>query len=116
MKQDLSIFLKKYLDILSPDIIICFSGFGTKNREHNYSSILEHIFGTYHPENNIPINMLDNEYPLYKLSFASNANIYGTRHPQGTSNKWRENICKSIVDIINNTPSIDKQYNSISTK
>jgi hypothetical protein len=99
LAPELGIFLKKYLDILSPDIIICLTGFGTKNGSLNYSRILENIFGTYHPENNIP--MYDGKHPLYKLSFASNANIYGTRHPQGTSNKWRENFSKYIIDIIN---------------
>lgn len=52
--KELSGFLKDYIDILAPDAIICFTGFGTATHtEIDYLKILEPIFGEYSGDKDI---------------------------------------------------------------
>lgn len=95
-------FLKDYLKILAPDAIICFTGFGTATHtENDYLKILEPIFGKYSGDKDILLSPHCN-WPMRKLSFASSGNIeiYGTRHPQHTSRKWKESMSQAILQHI----------------
>lgn len=100
--NELSGFLKDYIDILAPDAIICFTGFGTATHmENDYLKILEPIFGEYSGDKDILLPP-QCKWPMRKLSFASSGGIaiYGTRHPQHTSRKWKESMKQAILQHI----------------
>ncbi len=86
LAKKLSEFLKKYLDILKTDIIVCFAGFGTEGyEEENYVKILNEIFGEYNlKKDTVYENENDKGYPLRELCFPNNPTkikLYGTVHP-----------------------------------
>ncbi len=100
--NELSGFLKAYLDLLAPDAIICFTGFGTiTHSEKGYLKILEPIFGKYSRDKDILLSP-NCKWPMRKLSFATGGNVclYGTRHPQHTSREWKEAMKQAILQHI----------------
>lgn len=103
LAKKLSYYLKKYLELLKPDIIVCFAGFGTKtHQENNYVLILKEIFGDY--KGNTPISPDRNiRFPLLKLSFDKLPNkieLYGSAHPERKSIKWKEMIKNTLEYIL----------------
>ena len=106
----LSEFLGRYINILKPNAIICFTGFGTKTRtEEPYLKILEHkkhLWGSYIRDND---KVLDTtcKYSMRKLTFVDSKGIevYGTCHPgwrakKEIKDKWKQSIVNSILNDI----------------
>ena len=100
--NELSGFLKAYLDVLTPDALICFTGFGTvTHAENDYLKILEPILGKYSRDADILLSPHCN-WPMRRLSFTSGRNIaiYGTRHPEFAPLKWKESMSQAIQQNI----------------
>lgn len=98
----LAYFLKKYIEILKPGFIILFCGVGTRSgTDRPYISLLEMIFGAYLGSEVVEGAAEQNKWPLYRLKFKNigTMRVYGTRHPERASNKWKEDI----IDTINET-------------
>lgn len=96
---ELSYYLRRYIHALKPDAIICF--FGTDGQAGPYLRILKSLWGPYSGDKDTILDPTC-ENSMRKLFFADSEGIeiYGTRHPQGATNEWKQSIVNSILNDI----------------